>query len=233
MAMTLLQLSTETIEGIDTFNAPTTIVGNEDPTAVLLKNVATQVGRELIREVRWQVLQTAYSFPTVPAVANYALPADIQRPSSLTFWNETERRQLIGPENAISWAALTRGMWSSVINYSIRVSGGFLKLNPVPSSVQTIGYDYYSKYYCTTSLGVPIENWAADSDLWRLDPDLAVLGMRYRFRARKGLPFAEEKADYVAAVAALQYDDTPKPLIDTSGLPRMGRWDGIPDGFFG
>lgn len=232
MARTLLQLCTEVIEGIDGFNAPSSIIANEDPTAVLLRNVATQVGRELTREVRWQVLQTDYSFATVATVAAYDLPADIQRTSDLTFWNETEDRPLLGPANAVTWAALTRGAFISAINYTVRVSGGYLRLTPTPTNVQTIGYDYYSRYFCTTSAGVAIENWAADSDLWRLDTDLAILGMRYRFRARKGLPFTEEKADYMAAIASLQYDDSPKPLIDVSGLPRH-RYDGIPEGGFG
>ena len=229
---TLLELCVEAIEGVDSFNAPSSIIGNDDPTAVLLKSAATKVGRELARDTRWQVLQSDYSFATVAATPNYALPADIQRTSSLTFWNVTEGRPLIGPQSAISWAALTRGIFSSVINYSMRVKGGFLYLSPTPTSIQTIGYDYYSKYFCTNPGGTPIANWATDSDIWRLDPDLLVLGIQYHFRADKGLPFAKQQADYASAVMSLQFDDTPKALIDVTGVCR-GRWDDIPDGNFG
>lgn len=232
MPSTLLQLCTDALEGVDGFEAPTTIIGNDDGTAVLVKNLAIQVGRELVREVKWQALKTAYSFATVPATSAYSLPPDFQRFANLTFWNTSEDQPLIGPLNGIDWAALTRGLTVLGIRYAFHVAGGYLNITPTPTDVQNIGYDYYSRYFSTTAAGVAQENWGADGDLWRLDPDLAALGIRYRFKARKGLPFAEEKADYAAAVAALQFDDTPKPLIDVSGVPRA-RYTGIPDGNWG
>jgi len=232
MAATLLQLCTDALEGVDGFETPSTIVGNTDPTAILLKNIAAQIGRELAREVKWQTLKTAYTFATVASTSAYSLPADFQRFANLTFWNTSEEQPLIGPVNGIDWAALTRGIVVLGIRYAFHVSGGYLNITPTPTDVQNIGYDYYSRYYSTTSGGTAQENWVADSDLWRLDRDLAVLGMRYRFRARKGLPFAEEKADYLAALMALQFDDTPKPVIDVSGVPRV-RYTGIPDGNWG
>jgi hypothetical protein len=227
----LLEIATEAIEGIDSFNAPSTIIGNDDATAVLLKNVATQVGREIVRESSWQALKTPYTFATVAGVSAYSLPVDYQRLASFTFWNTSEGRPLSGPLSATDWAAVTRGLLAYGFNYAFSVHNNYLNITPTPSSVQNIGYDYFSRYFCTTSLGVAIPNWAADGDLWRLDPDLAVLGMRYRFRARKGLPFAEEKADYDAAIAGLRYDDTPKRLIDISGVCR--RYDNLPEGSFG
>lgn len=229
---TLLDLCTETVDGLAGFEMPSTIIGNEDAVAVLLRSVATQVGRELVRLVNWQALKTAHSFATVAAVSAYSLPADYQRFANLTFWNTDEDQPLIGPVNGIDWAALNRGLTVLGIRYAFHVSGGFMNLTPTPTDVQNIGYDYYSRYFSTTALGAAQENWGADGDLWRLDPDIAVLGMRYRFRARKGLPFAEEKQDYAAAITALQFDDTPKPLIDVSGVPRV-RYTGIPDGNWG
>ena len=232
MAPTLLQLCTDALEGVDGFAVPTTIIGNDDGTAILLKNIASQVGRELVREVKWQALKTAYSFATVASTSAYSLPADFQRFANLTFWNTSEDQPLIGPLNGIDWAELTRGLTVLGIRYAFHVAGGYLNITPTPTDVQNIGYDYYSRYFSTTSAGVAQENWGNDADLWRLDPDLAALGIRYRFRARKGLPFTEEKADYAAAVLALQFDDTPKPLIDVSGVPRV-RYTGISDGNWG
>jgi len=219
---TLLQLCTEAIEGIDSFSAPSTIIGNSDPTAVLLKNVATQVGRELVREARWQALKAPYTFATVANTSAYGLPSDFQRFANLTFWNTSEGQPLIGPLNAVDWASVTRGLVVLGVRYAFAIYGNFLRITPTPTAAQNIGFDYYSRFFCTTDAGVAIENWSADSDLWRLDPDLAVRGIQYRFRARKGLPYAEEKADYLSGIAALQFDDTPKPLIDVSGIRRGG-----------
>lgn len=232
MATTLLQLCTDALEGVDGFDVPTTIIANTDPTAVLLKNIAGQVGRELVRKVKWQALKTEYSFATVASTSGYSLPTDFRRFSNLTFWNTSEGQPLIGPVNSINWAALKRGIVVLGVRYAFHVAGGYLNLTPTPTDVQNIGYDYYSRYFSTTSLGVAQENWLNDADLWRLDPDLAALGMRYRFKSRKGLPFAEEKLDYLDAISDLQFDDTPKPVIDVSGVPRVHH-TGIPDGNWG
>lgn len=229
---TLLELATEAIQGVDGFDTPSSIIGNEDLTAILMKSCATKVGRELVRQVRWQALKTAYTFPTVASTSAYSLPVDFQRFANLTFWNTSEHQPLLGPLSAVDWSSLTRGITVVGIRYAFAIYGGFLNITPTPSLVQNIGYDYYSRYFCTTTGGVAIANWAADSDIWRLDPDLAVLGIQYHFRAQKGLPADKEQADYLAAVASLQFDDTPKAMIDVSGLPR-GRFDGIPDGSFG
>lgn len=232
MSTTLLQLCTDALEGVDGFNVPTVIYGNSDETAVLLKSLAAKVGRELVREAKWQALKTEYSFNTVASTSAYSLPTDFQRFSNLTFWNTSEGRQLIGPMNGPDWASLTRGISVQGFRYYFHVSGNYLRLTPTPTSAQSIGLDYYSRYFCTTSGGTAQENWTADSNLWRLDPDLGALGIRYRFLSRKGLPFSEEKADYVAALSALQDDDLPKPLIDVSGVPRIFL-NGIPDGNWG
>ncbi len=229
---TLLSLCQDALEGVDGFDIPTTIIGNNDPTAVLLKSAARQVGRELVRDYKWQNLKSATSFTTSDTVIGYSVPTDFQRFANLTFWNTDEQQPLIGPLNSIGWASLTRGIYVLGIRFAFHMSGGFINLTPTPTSAVTIGYDYYSKNFCTSSGGTPQSDWLADGDLWRLDDDIAVLGIRSKFKARKGLPFAEEKADYMTAVASMQFDDTPKPLVDLSGVPR-GRYDGIPEGNFG
>lgn len=231
MAKTLLQLCTEAIESLGPFNIPTTIFSNEDPDAAILKWAATQTGRELVRSYSWQALNTAGTITTASGTATYALPADFRRFANNTFYNVTEARGLYGPLSPSSWAELTRGITLSTLNYSFRVAGNNVELSPTPSSVQTVGYDYYSKYYSTDSGGTAQENWAADTDLPRLDDDLFVLGIRYRFLQRKELPFAEDKADYLDALQQLLFDDTPKAVSNLSGTPQ--NISNLPDTNFG
>lgn len=217
---TLLSLCQDALNDVDGFELPSSIIGNTDPTAVLLLSLATRVGRELEREVKWAALETAYSFATVAATAAYDLPEDYRRFVNQTIYNVSEEQPLIGPVSGMLWADLTRGSFECGFLYSYRVKGNRIHLTPTPTDVQTVGFDYYSKYFCTDDDGVAQAGWLADTDLFRLDEELATLGISYRFKARKGLPFAEEKADYVAAVSALKFDETPKAIIDVSGVPR-------------
>jgi hypothetical protein len=219
MAKTLVQLCAEAIESLGPFNIPTTIIGNSDPDAAILKWAATQTGRELVRSYSWQVLLSSTTITTVAGTYQYSLPADFRRFSNETFYNITEERALYGPMTPSSWAELTKGITLSTFDYSFRVAGNYLEFSPTPTSVQTLGYDYYSKYYSTDSGGTAQANWAVDTDLPRLDDDLFVLGIRYRFLQRKELPFAEDKADYLDAIQQSLFDDTPKAVSNLSGTP--------------
>jgi hypothetical protein len=232
MAKTLVQLCVEAIESLGPFTIPTTIIGNSDGDATILKWAATQTGRELVRSHSWQALLTPTTFVTADTVSQYSIPADFQRFANFTFYNVSEFRALSGPLTTAPWADLTRGINVSTYNYNFRVRGNFIELSPTPSSVQTVGYDYYSKYYSTTSGGTAQANWTADTDLPRLADDLFVLGIRYRFLQRKELPYAEDKADYIDAIQQLCFDDTPKGLTDVTGQPTRG-YSNLPDSNFG
>jgi hypothetical protein len=219
MAMSLLQLATDAIEGIGGFDTPTAIFGNEDDTAVVLKRAAMQVGRELVR-FNWQALFTPTTFTTSNGVSQYDKPADYLRPANMTFYNVTEFREMNGPYTPPVWAALTRGEITSTTLYNFRFATNYIELTPTPGEVQTIGYDYYSKSYCQSSVGTAQSEWAADSDVSRLPDDVFALGIRYRFLQRKELPYAEDKADYLEAIKQALWDDTPKGVVDVSGVPR-------------
>lgn len=232
MAMTLLEICTDAIEGIGGFDVPTTIFGNEDDTAVVLKRAAMQVGRELVR-FNWEGLQTATTFATSDGVSQYDKPTDFHRPANMTFYNVSEFREMNGPYTPPTWAELTRGQVTSVTLYNFRFAAGYIELTPTPGAEsQTIGYDYYSKNYCKSSGGTNQPEWLADTDLSRLPDDVFTLGLRYRFLQRKELPFAEDKADYIEALKSALWDNTPKGAVDVSGVPRF-RASNIPDGNWG
>lgn len=229
---TLLQLCTDAIEGIGSFNVPGSIFNNDDDTAIVLRRAAMQTGRELVRKYDWQALLTPTTITTVSGKTQYPLPSDFRKFANLTFWDEDDDEPLIGPLTPMSWAELTRGILVNSYTYSFRIAANYLEITPSPPSGATIGYDYYSANYSTTSGGTAQANWAADNDLPRLDDDLFVLGIRYRFLQRKELPYAEDKADYLEAVSDALFNDTPKAITDMSGLPHVSH-SNLPDGSFG
>ena len=231
MTMTLLEICQEAVETLIGLNVPTTIATNTgDPDAVGLLTAAKATGRELARKYSWQALITPSTFATVAGTSQYAIPADFQRFVNDTFYNVSQFWQLNGPLLPSAWAFLNRGLAPTTYLYDFTVRGNFINLQPVPSSVQTIGYDYYTKQYSTTPGGTAQDNWLTDDDLPRLYPDLFVLGVRYRFRRYKELPYADDKQDYYDAIADHIFDDTPKATTSLSGtsggaVPSLPNYD--------
>jgi hypothetical protein len=152
--------------------------------------------------------------------------------ANLTFWNDDEGRQLLGPLTPKQWAYETSSLANNAYTYSFRFAANFLELDPVPSGGQTISYEYYSKQYATSGAGAAQDNWQADTDLPRLPEDLFILGIRYHFKRAKGLPFAIDQASYLHAIGNALFDDTPKAKSNLTGLATISGGN-LPDANFG
>lgn len=234
-SLTLLQICNEAMEDVTGFEIPTSIIGNSDDTALTLKRAAKKVGRELASQVRWQSLLTEHTFNTVNGTQNYSLPTDIDQYAS-PLWDRTNDWELLGPATPKMWQTLQSATISSGIRYWYRVAGSYIQIYPTPTTANTIAFDYYSRYYSTTSGGTAQEDWAADSDLCRLtDSELVILGVTYYFKRAKGLPYGDDKADYVAGILSHQSNDTPKSRVDLNmGIPYVDPLIGnLPDTGFG
>lgn len=231
-SISLLEICTDAIKDVKGYNVPTTIINNnDDDAAVQLLRAAKKVGRELVTKVRWQALDTEYTFSTVNGTEGYSLPSDYQNFVEDTFWDRSNDWQLLGPASPQQWQMLKSGIIAASTRFWFRISGNYVKLFPTPADAYTIAYNYYSRYYCATSVGVAQEDWAGDSDLSRIDGELMTLGVCYYFKKSEGLPFTEEKADYLAAIRDLKDDDAPKATIDLGASARtISRYVNIPEG---
>lgn len=226
---TLLEICQDAITGVQDIAKPDTIVGNSSPNAMLLKTCAQDIGRFLERKYSWQALKRSYSFATSEGVTGYDIPEEMRRFSNMTIWSETDEWPLIRVTDK-GWRTLKSGITSSGIRFYYSVFNNDINLDPAPGATSfTIVFDYYSKYFCETAGGTGIDRWAADDDVSRLDGNMMTLGIRYRYLARQGLPYEEEKAEFFDAVSDLRADDRPLDKID------VGRTTGeytvnVPDG---
>jgi len=225
----LLTLCQDAMEGVLDQNIPTTIANNTSPQASLLKRCAQDTGRSLERSFSWQALKRTHSFSTVEDDTDYALPSDLRRIANLTIWSSTDQWPLIHVSDA-GWRELKTGITVSGIRFYYSVFNNSINLDPAPGSTSyTIIFDYYSKYFIEDSGGTGKDRWTSDTDVSRLDENLMTLGIRYRYLARNGLPYDEEKAEYMDAYMQLKADDRPMPLIDMA--PTPGLWPvNVPDG---
>lgn len=229
--MTLLTICEAALEEISDFTVPSTIVGNEDPTAVTLLALANRGGRNLAREYDWQILLKTYTFPTVASTETYALPSDFRKFAALTFWDRTNLYQVQGPVSPALYEAIRSGSLVGVgFTKYFRIAANLFSIRPVPTAAETIAYQYYSLNWVDNDADGDgdLPAFTADSQTAVFDEDLMALDLKWRFLRAKGWDYADEREEFDRQRDIMLAIDGGKDIISLGG-PRINRTDGIPD----
>lgn len=181
---------------------PATVVVNTSNTQAQARQMlalANAAGRSLVRVHEWSVLTTLATLTTVAAQSDYELPADFDRIVSETFWDESERERLIGPDNAQNDRYRRSSTIGSVsVRKVFRQFGrNFVRIYPTPTAVQTLSFEYMSRNWVQPDGDVDATAlFAADTDVPLFDQDLMVKEIKWRFLAAKGMDTAVTMAEW-------------------------------------
>jgi len=228
-ALTLLTIAQSAIREIGSINVPSTIVANTDPLAVQILALAQRSLKTIALDYKWQVLLATHTFSTANGTATYALPADYHRFANLTFWDRTNYEMIEGPVSPAKFEYLRSSSTASVGMWKyFRIAADLFAIYPTPSAVETIAYQYYSKYPITGKAA-----YSADSDTPLIDEDLLTIDLRWRFLQAKGLDFEHEKQEYMGRLAALIIRDGGKDAIRFGGPRSASPYGNLPDMNFG
>lgn len=231
--MTLKTVCTRALEELSGFEIPSTFYDNQNLTARTCVALVTRQGRTLEMQQRWSSLLSTYTFSTVADQAAYDLPSDWRAFGNVSQWNRSSHRQMIGPSSAFEWQWLKGWIGASAtIDVWFRIEGTQMILHPTPTSVQTMAFDYYSKNWITkVSDSTTATEFTHDNDTSKLDEDLLILGLKWRFLQSKGMPFEPEYREYEAMLEEATADAGGKRSIKL-GLREI-KWDGLPDTGYG
>ena len=117
-----------------------------------------------------------------------------------TAWDRGYRWQVFCPLTPQEWQVLKSGLSPTGPRRRFRIMGGQFCLDPVPYDNNLLVYEYYSANWCWTG-GVttsPSNVFTSDTDTYMLPDDLMILGLKWRFKAAKGLDYTQEYATYTA-----------------------------------
>jgi hypothetical protein len=231
--MSLLSLVSEVADYVS-LPQPASVVNSTDPNVRLLFRLCNEEGRDLASACNWQILTEEALFTTVASPTQAAaIPPDLDRFITNTFWNRSTNRPLIGPISSQKWQALQAfpNITQPVIAFRER-QGQFLTF-PTPPVNQTIAYEYVSKFWVFTETApvVPIAAYASDTDTAFLDETLMALGVRWRYLKSKGLDYAEDFRTYETQKDQLIARDGGNTAIDT-GNDSVRGWSQVPEGDF-
>lgn len=228
--LTMVQASAQII-GI---TAPATVIGNSNPQVGELLACAQDEGFDLMRRGQWQVLDTVTTFSAIAtqqgsynyAIQTGAVPSDYDRFIQETFWNYTRKRPLFGPVTAQEWQNLIAWTSSPVVD-TFRFVGNNIWITPAPVSGDVMAFEYISKNWCQSSAGSGQDQWLADTDTGILDETIMKLGVVWRFKQKKGLPFQADYDKWDSRARQALVQDMPQRTINFGDAYSTGRRPGI------
>lgn len=212
---------------------PGEVVGSTDQQVQQLYGLANEEGRELAGSYDWQVMRRQHLFTTTATEAQAsAVPADLDRFISNTFFNRTTRRNIFGPITSQQWQAnKAQPQLNRVYLAFIQRDGEFL-ITPTPAAGEEIAYEYVATTWAKSDASVPQDSFLADSDGTYLNDNLFRLGIRWRFLKSKGLDYAEDFRTYQSERNQVMARDGGNSEIDAGGGTYYTYLANIPDGNF-
>jgi len=198
---------------------PSSIIGSTNQVSIRCLRYANREGRNFVRK-SFDYLIKEHTFDTEADKQAYDNPSDYDHFVPFTNWNRTTSRRMysIYPQ---FWQQLQSGLATVSINDQFRIRGAdreFL-VEPTPTSVQTMSFEYVSKNYCEDAGGTGQSVWQADTDVGVLDEELFELGLIWRLLNRMGLPYAEEKAEYQNTMNTAIAQILPKKVSTNGNIP--------------
>lgn len=232
--MNLNDICTRALRAIGGVEVPPTFVGNGNLTARQCLALVLEGGTSIERSNRWSSLIDTYTFQTIAGQDRYDLPEDFRAFANMSQWDRTNNRPMMGPAPSPVWQFLKSGIaQGATIDRWFRIQGRKFCVHPTPqANGDTIAFDYYSKdWIIRQSDNKTASQFYSDNDTVRLEEDLMIADLKWRFLQAKGFPYEAEYKMFEACREDCLADDGGKGCINLG--KRQDQWNGIPETNFG
>ena len=215
-----------------------TVTGSNIPQGARIKSVdsATQITMTMVNT------GAAIATPIIFAQDTYALPADLQKYADRTFWDRTNRWELLGPDSPQLDQWHKSGVVATGPRRHFRDVGPFanqFRLWPAPSDIVApiqIVFVYNSLNTVNVNgLGATFaQAFASDLDQPLINDRALILGVKWRFWEQKGMNWVSKRDEYDKYVERIIARDDPAPTL--SIIPRVSPLlispSNVQDGYF-
>jgi hypothetical protein len=209
----LLQLLQTTADELG-LTRPTAVASSTDSQVRQLLALLNRVGEEIMTEFPWQRLTKEYTFATVSGTAAYDLPSDFDRVVNQTEWDRTNHWGLDGPVSPQEWQFRKGGIVSSGPRSRFRIQGNQVKLDPTPTSIFTVAYEYISNKWVLAADGSTYKtSFTADDDTALFKDRLLITGTKLAFFYIKGLDTTSLERAFMRALSNAQGQDAGAPVL--------------------
>jgi hypothetical protein len=215
---------------------PVTVINSNDLQVKQLLALAEEEAEELSGYADWRSLMREVTFTTVAAAEQPgAIPADSRKLIPNSFFNRSTMRPVVGPVTPQQWQLVQAQPAANRVILAFRERDGAFLMTPNPPAGETIAFEYVTNEWAISAdETTTYTTWNADTDLTYLNPQLLMLGLRWRWRKTKGLPYAEDYDTYTAQKEMAKARDGGSSALSVtrSGSYRVGN-PNLPEGNFG
>ena len=219
MSLTCLQIVQSACRRIGILS-PNAAVSSTDPQIIQLLELANEEGQEQAFRYPWEALQNEATFTTVAAQVQCTIASCTTGFAYIvndTIWNRTLRRPVYGPKSQQDWQQSKAMQINGPFN-AFRIINDVINFYPVPVAGQSCYFEYITDSWVNTSTGGVSPVWTNDADTPKIDDQLIILGTIWRWKAAKGLDYAEDFAKYERRIQDVMARDAGKQTLNLAGV---------------
>lgn len=200
---------------------PAAVYGSTTREHIELANIANEMAAMIAASHEWQILNKIAVITGDGTTEDFALPSDFDRMLDKSqLWSTSLETPLSPISDRDDWLELDIKTFDFVINAWILYAGE-IHIKPALSTGVQVKYFYQSNLWGLNG-STPISEFTADTNTFRIDERLLKLGIIWKWREMKGLPYAEDLATYERLLAKLAMRDKGSRIIrlGKAVLPR-------------
>lgn len=180
---------------------PTTLFSSTQTMEMEIADLATEVAVDIMGSHDWRALTKLHTLTGDGVETEFDLPSDYDRIVLAQGVTDTNN-WLWGYTPAASlqdWMVITSSGFTAVTPGWWIILDGKMQFSPAPPSSSPAKFAYISKNIGHTASTAPIAAFTDDGDTFVLEERLLTLGLIWRWKAQKGLEYAEDLANYEKA----------------------------------
>lgn len=201
---------------------PDAVFSSTDREHFELQVLANTAADHIAKDYEWQELKALATITGVGSTEAFALPDDYDRMlKDGKLWSDRLITPLTHIVSTDQWLELDIRQFTLVVGAWTLVSNE-INIKPAPATGELVKY-YYMVNECVTDQASSTKTaFTADTDTFRLSQHLLELCMIWKWRAQKGLPYAQDQDNYEDAKEKLIAKNKGSRIL-TVGRPRVSR----------
>lgn len=201
---------------------PTQFIASTSREHVELQELVRDTAAMIAQGTPWQKLSGIHTITGDATTEDWDLPDDYDwMPDGNNVWSSAFQSALCKVIDADAWLQRLVQSSTTSLNEWI-IYGNQIHIRQALASGVTAKFFYQNNKYAASSGGTPQVTFTADTDTFRLDERLLKLGVIWRWKADKGMPYAEHMEDFETLKAQLVARDKGSTVLRVGAGRVMG-----------